>query len=255
MKQKPATRADFHIVIPARLESTRLPEKALADVCGKPLVVRVLERAWKSRAGSTHVATDSPRIAEVVREAGGQVLLTRPEHASGTERLAEAVDQLGLDDDAIMVNLQGDEPAVPPACLAQVAELLAADPAADMATLWMPIESVDDWRNPGVVKLVTDARGYALYFSRAPIPHARDGGWPGETARRHVGLYAYRAGRLRQWQALPVSRLEQLESLEQLRALEAGWTIACARALEPVPAGVDTPEDLEKMRKLFKHRE
>lgn len=242
----------FHVLIPVRLQSERLPEKALADLGGRPMVVRVLERARSSAARSVHVATDHPRVADVVRDAGGEVLLTSPDHASGTARLAEAVAQLELDDAAIVVNLQGDEPAMPAACLDQVAGVLAADLEADMATLWMPIESEEEWNDSSVVKLVADARDHALYFSRAAIPHVRSGGWPDETARRHIGLYAYWAAGLRRWDALPESRLARLESLEQLRALEAGWTLACARAVEPVPAGVDTPADLERIRAIFK---
>lgn len=236
--------SDFHVLIPARLASTRLPRKPLAEVAGRALILRVCDRARAAGATSVHVATDSEEVAALVRADGGDVVMTREEHRSGTDRLAEAASRLGLAGEDIVVNLQGDEPEMPPACLRQVADLLAAQPAARMATLWRDVESETEWRNPNVVKLVTDERGRALYFSRSPIPHVRDGGWPGPAARAHLGLYAYRAAALEDWQTLAPSALEGLESLEQLRALSAGWIIACARAEEAVPAGIDTPEDL-----------
>jgi 3-deoxy-manno-octulosonate cytidylyltransferase (CMP-KDO synthetase) len=238
----------FHILIPARLASSRLPEKALADLGGKPLVVRTLERALACGAESVHVATDSQPIAEAIEAAGGQVVMTGAAHRSGTDRLAEASARLGLADEAIVVNLQGDEPAMPVACLVQVAGLLAGDREASMATLWQPVADLAQWKDPNVVKLVSDRRNRALYFSRAPIPHVRDGDWPQSRASRHVGLYAYRAGALKAWTSLPESELEQLESLEQLRALEAGWLIATARAVESIPVGIDTRDDLERLR-------
>lgn len=246
----------FHVLIPARLASTRLPEKPLADLAGKPLVVRVLERALKSGAASVHVATDSPAIADAVRAAGGDVVMTAAEHDSGTSRLSEAAAGLGLDPDAIVVNVQGDEPAVPIACLRQLADLLESRPGARMATLWADLADQAQWRDPNVVKLVARADGTALYFSRAPIPALRQSGsdepaWPEGLARRHVGLYAYRAGALAEWPRLPQSPLEVAESLEQLRALQAGWEIVCERAVEPIPPGVDTAEDLETMRRYF----
>jgi 3-deoxy-manno-octulosonate cytidylyltransferase (CMP-KDO synthetase) len=242
---------EFHVLIPARLESTRLPEKALADVAGKPLIVRVWERTVASGADSVYVATDSEAVASAVRAAGGRVAITGSDHDSGTSRVAEAASALALADSAIVVNVQGDEPAVPVACVRQLVELLADDPAAEMATLWADLESAEQWRDPNVVKLVTDHADRALYFSRAPIPARRDGGWPAQLARRHVGLYAYRADALARWPALPRSPLAELESLEQLMPLQAGWTIRCARAVEPVPPGVDTAEDLEAMRQRF----
>lgn len=241
----------FHVLIPARMASERLPGKPLLDVSGKPLVVRVLERARQSDAAGVHVATDDGAIARAVSAAGGGAVLTGRDHASGTSRLAEAAAHLNLEPDAVVVNLQGDEPAMPPACLAQVAGLLDTHPGAAMATLWMPLTGEAEWRDPNVVKLVAGRDGRALYFSRAPIPHRRSGAGPGETARRHVGLYAYRVRALRQWPTLPASELEQAESLEQLRALDAGWDIVCARACDPVPPGVDTAEDLEAMRAYF----
>jgi 3-deoxy-manno-octulosonate cytidylyltransferase (CMP-KDO synthetase) len=243
--------SNFHILIPARLDSTRLPRKALADLAGTPLVLHTLARARASGAISVHVATDSEEIAGVVQQAGGQALMTSVTHRSGTDRLAEAAALLGLDDDAIVVNLQGDEPAMPVDCLRQVASLLEADRQAQVATLWQPVSDEAQWRDPNVVKLLADSHGRALYFSRAPVPHCRDGGWPAAQACRHVGLYAYRAGALKAWQQLPPSQLEQLESLEQLRALEAGWVIATDRAMAPIPVGIDTPEDLERLRKAL----
>jgi 3-deoxy-manno-octulosonate cytidylyltransferase (CMP-KDO synthetase) len=242
---------DFHILIPARLESSRLPRKALADLGGRPLVVRVIERARSTGACSVHVATDSDEIEAAVRAAGGLVVRTRADHDSGTSRLAEAVEQLGLRDQALVVNVQGDEPAVPTACVRQLAALLAAHDDAEMATLWTPIEDRAEWLDPNVVKLVADGAGRALYFSRSPIPAVRDGDWPSSRARRHVGLYAYRAGALRRWNALPASELAELESLEQLRALEAGWRIAVAEGVERMPLGVDTLADLEEVRRRF----
>ncbi len=242
----------FHVLIPSRLESTRLPRKALADLAGKPLVVRVADRANNSGAATVHVATDSDEIAAAVGEAGVGVVRTSAEHDSGTSRLAEAAEILRMADDAIVINVQGDEPAVPPACIRQLADLLEARTDAEMATLWTPLAGPGEWRDPNVVKLVADAGGNALYFSRAPIPAVRDGGDPGSRGRRHVGLYAYRAGALKRWNALPVSPLAELESLEQLRALAAGWRIVVAEGVETMPPGVDTAEDLEAMRARFR---
>ncbi len=241
----------FHILIPARLASTRLPRKPLATLGGRALIVRVLERALEANAASVHVATDSAEIAAVVEQAGGSVVMTAPDHLSGTDRLAEAARLLGLAADEIVVNLQGDEPLMPAACLRQVAELLDLDRRARMATLWRPIELEAEWRNPNVVKLVGDVAGRALYFSRAAIPCARDGVFRPSTARRHIGLYAYRVAALTDWASLPDSALEAAESLEQLRALEAGWIIACAQACAEVPPGIDTPEDLARVQSLL----
>lgn len=235
---------DFHILIPARLASARLPNKPLADLAGRALILRVVDRARAAGAASVHVATDSERIARVVADDGGEAIMTAPGHRSGTDRLAEAAIHLGLADDAVVVNLQGDEPGMPAACLRQVADLLVRNPDAEMSTLWRPVANAREWRDPNVVKLVGDAAGRALYFSRSPIPAVRDGDWPGDAACAHLGLYAYRAGALAQWPSLPESRLESLESLEQLRALSAGWRIVCERAVEPVPPGIDTPRDL-----------
>lgn len=234
----------FHILIPARLAATRLPRKPLAELAGRALILRVCDRAREAGAASVHVATDSEAVAECVRGDGGDVVMTANDHRSGTDRLAEAAAVLRLEEEAIVVNLQGDEPEMPAACLRQVAELLATSSDASMATLWRPLENESEWRRPDVVKMVCDERERALYFSRSPIPHVRDGGWPAQTARAHLGLYAYRAGALSRWRSLPASELEALESLEQLRALSAGWIIAAEQAVEQVPGGIDTPADL-----------
>ena len=244
---------DFHVVVPARLASTRLPDKPLADLEGEPMVVRVARRALASGAASVTVATDAEPIAEAVRRAGLRTILTAADHPSGTDRIAEAVDALRLPDDAVVVNLQGDEPLMPPALLARVAAALAADPQAAIATAAHPIEGLDAFRNPNVVKVVLDARGGALLFSRAPVPWPRDAVDsvpPG--ALRHVGLYAYRAGFLRAWPALARSPIEQIESLEQLRALWHGHRITVLVVDEAPPAGVDTPEDLKRVRALLR---
>lgn len=242
---------DFHILIPARLASTRLPDKPLADLGGRSMVVRVLERALAAGAASVHVATDSERVARSVHEAGGAVVMTRADHVCGTDRLVEAVQQLGLGADEVVVNLQGDEPLMPVAAIRSVVEVLEADPEARIATLWRALEHASQWRDPNVVKLVADDRGRALYFSRAPVPWPRARDFRPGDGCRHVGLYAYRVSALLAWPDLPPSRLEQLESLEQLRALAAGWTIACGQSPEPVPAGIDTPEDLARVRAEF----
>ncbi|MEE4297137.1 MAG: 3-deoxy-manno-octulosonate cytidylyltransferase [Wenzhouxiangella sp.] len=241
----------FHVLIPARLGSTRLPDKPLADLGGRPMVVRVLERALSAGAASVHVATDSQRVAQAVLAASGQVIMTRSDHASGTDRLVEAVESLGFDSDDVIVNLQGDEPLMPASAIRRVVEVLTSDPAANMATLYEPVISKAQWQDPNVVKLVLDAKSRALYFSRAPIPWPRGSAYQSGDALRHVGLYAYRVSALRNWPELPPSQLERLESLEQLRALSAGWTVACGAAPDPIPAGIDTADDLERIKKIY----
>jgi 3-deoxy-manno-octulosonate cytidylyltransferase (CMP-KDO synthetase) len=239
------------IVIPARYASTRLPGKPLLALAGKPMVQWVYERAAASGAEEVWIATDDVRIAEVARGFGAPVCLTRAEHASGTERLAEVAGQRGWPDDAIVVNLQGDEPLMPPALLGLTAAALAADAGAAMATVCARIHTAAEVFNPNVVKLVRDAAGRALYFSRAPIPWQRDA-WKegardlpaGAAFYRHIGLYAYRAGFLRCWPELAPSPLEQAESLEQLRALWHGHAIAVIESGELPGPGVDTPEDV-----------
>lgn len=241
----------FHLLIPARMASARLPGKPLAMLDGQPLVVRVLQCALAAGAETVHVATDSDAVAAAVAAAGGRFIMTRPDHLSGTDRLAEAAARMNLDDEDIVVNLQGDEPLMPSACLHQVAALLHADPGAQLATLWLPILDEHEWEDPNVVKVVSDRYGRALYFSRAPIPWPRAGGFQAGRARRHIGLYAYRARALREWAGLPPAELEQLESLEQLRALAAGWRIIGAQACAPIPPGIDTPQDLARLQGRF----
>ncbi|WKE67051.1 3-deoxy-manno-octulosonate cytidylyltransferase [Gallaecimonas kandeliae] len=248
----------FLVVIPARHASTRLPGKPLLEVGGKAMVLHVLEKAKAAGAIDVWVATDDGRIEALVQGAGGQVMMTSPDHESGTDRLAEVAERLGLADDAIVVNVQGDEPLVPPAVIRQVAELLEAHPQAAVATLATPIHDLDEAVNPNAVKVVTDKNGLALYFSRASIPAQRARLLAGEAPqleggllRRHLGIYAYRAGFLRRYAGLAVSPLEQLEALEQLRVLWHGERIVVADACELPPAGIDTPADLERVNRLL----
>ncbi len=243
----------YHIVIPARYGSTRLPAKALADINGKPLVYWVWRQAMQSKAVSVTVATDDVRIQEAMMIHGAEVVMTDPDHPSGTDRLAEVARLNDWDSSAIVVNLQGDEPLMPVANLEQVADLLNGHPEASIATLCEPIETADAFHDTSVVKVVADASGRAHYFSRSPIPHVRGADMmfvPAE-ARRHVGLYAYRVSFLADFASQPVAPLEQLESLEQLRALHCGHEIRIADAIEPVPAGVDTQKDLDAVRRLM----
>lgn len=249
----------FKLVIPARFASTRLPAKPLLDLGGKPMVVRVAERARQTGADEIWVATDHEDVFAACTAHGVNVLMTRPDHPSGTDRLAEVVALRGWSDDTIVVNVQGDEPLIDPALVAATVRQLAAS-GADIATVAHGIEDAADFFNPNVVKVVCRADGDALYFSRAPIPYARDhfareAG--GETlpdsfpALRHIGLYAYRGRFLKAYAALLPSPLESFEALEQLRALWHGFRISVAVAGSmPVP-GVDTPEDAERMRRIF----
>ncbi|MGH8353147.1 MAG: 3-deoxy-manno-octulosonate cytidylyltransferase [Pseudomonas sp.] len=248
----------FTVVIPARFASSRLPGKPLQDIAGKPMIQHVWEQARKSAAAQVVVATDDARIVEVCRGFGAEVLLTRVEHNSGTDRLAEVASQLGLADDAIVVNVQGDEPLIPPAIIDQVAANLAAHPEAAIATLAEPIQEVQALFNPNVVKVATDLHGLALTFSRAPLPWARDAfalsreQLPANVPyRRHIGIYAYRAKFLHDFVAWGPCWLEDTECLEQLRALWHGVRIHVADALETPPAGVDTQDDLERVRRLL----
>ncbi|ART81558.1 3-deoxy-manno-octulosonate cytidylyltransferase [Oceanisphaera profunda] len=242
----------FVVVIPARFSSTRLPGKPLADIHGKPMIQWVVEQAQKSSALRVVVATDDARIVDALRPCGVEVCLTSPHHDSGTERLAEVVELLGLGADDIVVNVQGDEPLLPPALVDQVAHLLAASPA-PMATLATAIDTLEELQDPNVVKVVQSAQGLALYFSRSLLPFDRDGmanGAPDLShCRRHIGIYAYRAGFIRRYLALPISPLEQLEKLEQLRVLWHGESIAIADACERPQPGVDTPADLDAVRR------
>jgi 3-deoxy-manno-octulosonate cytidylyltransferase (CMP-KDO synthetase) len=243
----------YTVIIPARQISTRLPGKMLADIGGAPMVVRVAQQARASGVNAVVVATDHADIANAVRAHGFQVCMTRVEHASGTDRLAEAAAQLGLADDAIVVNVQGDEPLIEPALIHRVAQELAQHADASIATLAYPIREAQRFANPNVVKVVADASGCALYFSRAAIPHARDAA-PGsvpQQALHHVGIYAYRAGFLQRFIALEPSPLERIEALEQLRALWHGYKIRVA-VIDAAPApGVDTQADLDLVRSLY----
>ena len=244
----------FHVLIPARLASTRLPDKPLADIAGKPMVVRVAERAAGSGAAQVVVAADHPSIVDACTAHGVRCLLTRSSHASGSDRLAEACEQLGLDGDDIVVNVQGDEPLIEPALIRDCAALLPAHPDCAVGTAAHPIADLADFLNPNVVKVVCDAAGRALYFSRAPIPCWRDGAGelPQPAPLRHMGLYAYRAGYLRRFPALAPAPLELLEALEQLRVLWHGERIAVLVTDHAPGAGVDTPADLERVRALWR---
>ena len=239
----------FHVLIPARYGSTRFPGKALADLAGKPMVVRVCERAAASGARSVHVATDDERIRQTVAAHGFGALMTSPGHASGTERIAEAASRLALADEDVIVNVQGDEPLIDPALISEVAAELERQPEASVATACHRIHDAASYASPDVVKVALDARGFALYFSRAPIPYAREGGLP--ECHRHVGLYAYRGGFLARYAALAPSPLEAIEQLEQLRVLWHGHRIAVLLTERNFARGVDTPQDLASVRKML----
>jgi 3-deoxy-manno-octulosonate cytidylyltransferase (CMP-KDO synthetase) len=253
-------RLAFKVVIPARMRSTRLPGKMLADIAGKPLVAWVAERAGASGAEMVVVATDHQEIADAVAALGFKVCTTSPAHETGTDRIAEAVTLLGLKPDEIVVNVQGDEPLIDPQLIRKVAGELALRPNASIATAVHPIDSAASFFDPNVVKVVIDTEGYAQYFSRAPIPYARDAfalsreALPeGFTAYRHIGIYAYRVRFLREYSSLSPTAAERFEALEQLRALGHGHRIAIAFWSEPMEAGVDTPEDLDRVRKQLGH--
>ena len=241
----------FSVIIPARLSSVRLPEKALADIGGKPMVVRTAMQALESGASRVVVAHDHDRIQAACEAHGIACVRTGSRHQSGTERLAEAVGLLGLPDSEIIVNVQGDEPMIPPELIGRLAAKLSGCPA-PVATAAHPIGSAEEFHNPNCVKAVTDAAGNALYFSRAPIPYPRDGEgslkMPDAAPLRHIGIYAYRAVFLRQYPALAPSPLEQIEKLEQLRVLWHGFSIAVEVLPDAPPGGVDTPEDLDRVR-------
>lgn len=242
----------FIAVIPARYQSMRLPGKPLLEIAGKPMILHVVDRARQSRAREVYVATDDARIQQVCEAAGVKVCMTDPNHPSGTDRIAEVARQLDLEVDTIIVNVQGDEPLIPPAVIDQVAQNMAQRPEHGICTLYAPIHDEVEFRNPNAVKLVTDISGKVLYFSRAPIPWPRDGHQPGTAwGRRHIGLYSYRVRVLQDFVGWPVSELEQLEKLEQLRAMSNGITLHAEQCCEPIPAGVDTPEDLAQVRALL----
>jgi len=267
----PGSRGDtFTVLIPARMASSRLPDKPLADIAGLPMVVRVAQRAMASHAARVVVAADDPRILQACAAHGVEAILTRADHASGSDRLAEACVQLGLNGDDVVVNVQGDEPLMDASLINAVAALLRARPEASMGTAAHPIASQADYANPNVVKVVLDARGLAHYFSRAPIPFARDHAgtawWDGRAQAasptvaalsgfaplRHIGIYSYRAGFLREFPLLVPAPTEAVEALEQLRALWHGHRIAVHLAEASPGPGVDTPEDLERVRRLFR---
>jgi 3-deoxy-manno-octulosonate cytidylyltransferase (CMP-KDO synthetase) len=243
------TGSDFIVVIPARFGSARLPGKPLAEIAGRPMIARVFERAMASGAAEVFVATDDPRIVDACERLGAKALLTRDDHDSGTDRIAEVAERMGWPDDRIIVNVQGDEPLIPPAVIAQAADLARRRPDAALATLVTPISSDEDRHNPNFAKVIVDSADRALYFSRAPIPWPRDGG--PVAALRHIGIYAYRCAALRALAAAGPCELERIEKLEQLRALWMGLEIAVELAAEIPPAGVDTEEDLEAVRKLL----
>lgn len=246
----------YRIVIPARMASQRLPGKPLLSIKGQPLVEHVYRRAMESSAQSVVIATDSIEIQSAARAFGAEAIMTSDAHESGSDRIAECIDIMDWPDETLVVNLQGDEPLMPAACLDQVAALLHETPDADVASLYWPIESAREVEDSNVVKVVTDRAGKALYFSRSVIPYPRNTSigaalQGGASWYRHIGLYAYRAAALRAYTAISPSRLERLEKLEQLRFLEAGKFIRMERACSFIPAGIDTPEDLERARQLF----
>ena len=248
----------FTVLIPARLASTRLPDKPLADIAGLPMVVRVAQRAALSGAAQVVVAADDARIVQACEQHGVRALLTRTDHVSGSDRLAEACVQLGLDGDATVVNVQGDEPLIDPTLVAHCAALLAARSDCVMSTAAHALSTIDELHNPNIVKVVLDARSRALYFSRAPIPWWRNGHARREAnlseprPLRHIGIYAYRAGFLRSFPTLAHSPLEHIEALEQLRVMWHGHRIAVHITDAAPGPGVDTPDDLERVRALFR---
>ncbi|HEX2667901.1 MAG TPA: 3-deoxy-manno-octulosonate cytidylyltransferase [Gammaproteobacteria bacterium] len=248
----------FTVVIPARYAAQRLPGKPLADLAGKPLILHACDSARRSGAAEVIVATDDERIRAACAAAGVAAEMTAASHASGTDRIAEVAARRGWDDDALVVNLQGDEPMMPPGCIEQTAKLLES--GADMSTLCTPIHELAEFMNPNVVKVVPDGQGRALYFSRAPIPWNRDGAASGlvsqqqhHGALRHIGIYGYRVGALKRLSATPPCELEQIEKLEQLRALWLGMSIAVDVARQVPGPSVDTPEDLKRVASLLKH--
>ena len=249
---------EFVAVIPARFASTRLPGKPLADIAGIPMVVRVAEQARKSGAQRVVIATDHAGVKEAAELHGHLALMTRSDHAQGTDRIAEVVAQLALADDAIVVNVQGDEPLIDPHLIAKVAETLAVIPEAAIATAAHAINNAEEFFSPNVVKVVCNSAGLAQYFSRAPIPYARDAFLKSKAtlpknfpALRHIGIYAYRASFLKRYATLAPAPTEEVEALEQLRAMFHGFAIAVHVWHGSLAPGVDTPEDLQRVRNLF----
>lgn len=242
----------FKIVIPARYASARLPGKPLLDIGGKPMIIRVAEQAAKTSAIEIVIATDFAKVVEVANAHGFKAEMTRLDHASGTDRIAEVAQKRGWADDDIVVNVQGDEPLIDPQLIAAVAEHLAQHPQTVMATACHAIHDEATLLNPNVVKVVTDVDGNALYFSRAPIPYPRDEVYKNNIqAFRHIGIYAYRVGFLKQYAKLTVSALEQIESLEQLRVLHHGYKIGVTLTENAPATGVDTQADLDVVRAIF----
>jgi 3-deoxy-manno-octulosonate cytidylyltransferase (CMP-KDO synthetase) len=242
----------FKVVIPARYASTRLPGKPLLDIAGKPMVIRVVEQAEKSDAEEIVIATDFEKIIEVAQAHHKQAVMTRISHVSGTDRIAEVVEKMGWADDAIVVNVQGDEPLIDPVLINEVAEHLAGNTEAVMATACHPIHDEAAFLNPNIVKVVIDHHGNALYFSRAPIPYPRDDQYKQHIqAFRHIGIYAYRVGFLKQYADLSVTALEKIESLEQLRVLHHGFKIGVTITQHAPASGVDTQQDLDYVRSLY----
>jgi 3-deoxy-manno-octulosonate cytidylyltransferase (CMP-KDO synthetase) len=242
----------FKVVIPARYASTRLPGKPLLDIAGKPMVVRVAEQALKSGATQVVIATDFEKIITVAAQHNLQAVMTRLEHVSGTDRIAEVAEKLGWHDDEIVVNVQGDEPLIDPELIHDVAEHLAQSQHAVMATACHPIHDEAAFLNPNIVKVVVDSTGNALYFSRAPIPYPRDDVYKANIqAFRHIGIYAYRVGFLKQYAQLTATALEKIESLEQLRVLHHGYKIGVTVTQNAPASGVDTQEDLDYVRSLL----
>jgi 3-deoxy-manno-octulosonate cytidylyltransferase (CMP-KDO synthetase) len=242
----------FHVIIPARYASTRFPGKPLADLAGKPMLIHVCERAAKSGAAAVHVATDDERIARAVRAHGHDAIMTRADHPSGTDRLAEAARKLKLRESEIVVNVQGDEPLISPRLIRNVGTLLQKKRQASVATACHAIHDAAAAANPNVVKVVLDAEGYALYFSRSQIPYPREPMAVGEAVcYRHAGIYGYRVGFLKKYARLKASPLEKSEALEQLRVPWHGYRIAVAVTRDEIPPGVDTPGDLEAVRRII----
>ena len=238
----------FHVIIPARYASSRFPGKPLADLAGKPMVVHVCERAAKSGAAGVHVATDDKRIFDVVKAHGHRAIMTRADHPSGTDRLAEAARKLKLRDNEVVVNVQGDEPLISPRLIAQVGNLLSKKPKASVSTACHAIHDEASLGNPNVVKVVMDAEGYALYFSRSRIPYPRE---QGSSCYRHAGIYGYRVGFLKRYSRLKPAPLETAEALEQLRVLWHGFRIAVTVSETEIPPGVDTSQDLDAVRRML----
>lgn len=243
----------MHVIIPARYASTRLPGKPLADIGGKPMIQHVYERVCEAGAKTVTIATDDARIRDACERFGARVCMTGAHHRSGTERIAEAITHLAIAPEEIVVNVQGDEPVIAPALIRRVGEALASRPTVSVATACVPIDAEAEYRAPNMVKVVCDKDGLALYFTRAAVPYARDGGGVPVVAARHIGIYAYRAGFVARYVTLPPSPLEDIEQLEQLRVLWHGEKIlVCHVPLVEAPKlSVDTPADLERARKLL----